>query len=361
MSQQGAHSRLFIDIFTEPDLHRSTPTAARCTSNLYHITDKVRVSRTQLVGRTTLSLAERIKHRASSADARSIDALAGKQSKCLGGRIRAGSACAIPSHRWGDEELRFGDPRHQDSDKVEKKEKGFVEFDRFCEEAGKGEYRCLYAWADTACIDKKSSTDLDEAIRSMYNWYRNAKLCIVHLSASRPGVLEGDPWFKLGWTLQELLAPKRLKFFCRDWSKLCRHRRCDVGRDNRAAPDDAASEVGLQREGSYLDGDTASDGEDKDDADTDDGDSQSSDDDADHDTDGDADAPPPKEKTTLSERLTPNVNVLKRLVKITSKHLRVVFALWTSLTSARCRNRTPVPGKVRSQPCKRPRRVPVAF
>ncbi|KAF4573682.1 hypothetical protein EYR36_008200 [Pleurotus pulmonarius] len=317
MSQQGAHPRLFTGIFMEPDLHRILPVIQKhvnsCPMYLYHIKDKVLVSRTQLVDRITLFLEERIKHRASSNDVRSIDALAKKQSKYLGGRIRAGSAYAILSHRWEDEELKFGDLKHQDSDKVKKK-KGFVKFDRFCEEAGKGEYRCLYVWADTACIDKKSSTDLDEAIRSMYNWYRNAKLCIVYLSASRPGVLEGDPWFKRGWTLQELLAPKRLKFFCQDWSKLYRHRRYDVVRDNRAAPDDASSEVGLQRKGSYFDGDTASDGEDKDDEDTDDGDSQSSDDDANHDTDDD-DVPPPKEKVTLSERLTPNV--LKRLVKIT--------------------------------------------
>ncbi|KAG9222023.1 hypothetical protein CCMSSC00406_0008008 [Pleurotus cornucopiae] len=283
-----------------------------CPMYLYHIKDEVLVSRTQLVDRIALFLEERIKHRASSNDTRSIDALAKKQSKYLSGRIRAGSAYAILSHRWEDDELKFGDLKHRDSDKVKKK-RGFVKFNRFCEEAGKGQYHCLYAWADTACIDKKSSTDLDEAIRSMYNWYRNAKLCIVYLSASRPGVLEGDPWFKRGWTLQELLAPKRLKFFCKDWSKLYLHRRYDVVRDNHAAPDDASSE-GPQRKDSYFDVDTASDGEEKDDEDTDDGDSESSDDDANHDTDDD-DAPPPKEEMTLSERLTPNV--LRRLVKIT--------------------------------------------
>ncbi|KAF4605971.1 hypothetical protein EYR38_000016 [Pleurotus pulmonarius] len=193
MSQQGAHPRLFTGIFMEPDLHRILPVIQKhvnsCPMYLYHIKDKVLVSRTQLVDRITLFLEERIKHRASSNDVRSIDALAKKQSKYLGGRIRAGSAYAILSHR-----------------------------------------------------------------------------------------------------------------------------RYDVVRDNRAAPDDASSEVGLQRKGSYFDGDTASDGEDKDDEDTDDGDSQSSDDDANHDTDDD-DVPPPKEKVTLSERLTPNV--LKRLVKIT--------------------------------------------
>ncbi|KAF9495662.1 hypothetical protein BDN71DRAFT_1506597 [Pleurotus eryngii] len=117
--------------------------------SLYHIKDKVLVSRNQLVDRTTLPLEERIKHRAGSNDIRNIDSLAKNRSKYLGGRIRA------------------------DSDKVKKK-KGFGRFDRFRSQAGKGEYRCLYVWADTACIDKRSSTDPDEAIRSVYNWYRNA-------------------------------------------------------------------------------------------------------------------------------------------------------------------------------------------
>ncbi|KAF4584844.1 hypothetical protein EYR40_001660 [Pleurotus pulmonarius] len=276
---------------------------------LYHIKDKELVSRNQLVDRITLYIEERIRNRAGR-DSQSIDKLAKKQSKFLRNRIHAGSAYAILSHRWEDEELKFGDLKHPDSDKVKKK-KGFAKFNKFCEVAGKSEYSCLYVWADTACIDKKSSTDLDEAIRSMYNWYKNSKLCIVYLGDSGPNELEGDPWFTRGWTLQELLAPRRLKFFCKDWSKLYRHRRYDVVRENHVALDDAPSE-GPQRKGSYFDVDTTSDGEEQDDKDTDDGDS--SDDDVNQDTDDDA---PPKKKMTISEKLTPHV--LKRLVKITSR------------------------------------------
>lgn len=75
-----------------------------------------------------------------------------------------------------------------------------------------------YAWLDTACIDKTSSTELDESIRSMFRWYRDSSLCIVHLARSRcPSDFDEDPWFTRGWTLQELLAPERVKFFNDLW------------------------------------------------------------------------------------------------------------------------------------------------
>ncbi len=93
-----------------------------------HIKDKELVSRNQLVDRITLYLEERIKNRAGH-DSQSIDKLAKKQSKFLRNRIHAGSAYAILSHRWEDEELKFGDLKHQDSDKVKKK-KGFAHSSR---------------------------------------------------------------------------------------------------------------------------------------------------------------------------------------------------------------------------------------
>ena len=84
-------------------------------------------------------------------------------------------------------------------------------------------YGCNFVWFDSGCIDKSSSTELEESIRSMFNWYRNSKICIVHLAntirLSEPD-LRRDPWFTRGWTLQELLAPKRLKFFGKSWQHI---------------------------------------------------------------------------------------------------------------------------------------------
>ncbi|KIJ59934.1 hypothetical protein HYDPIDRAFT_139883 [Hydnomerulius pinastri MD-312] len=78
-----------------------------------------------------------------------------------------------------------------------------------------------FLWSDTCCIDKSSSAELDESIRSMFRWYRNASICIVHLNKTT--VMEDlrqDEWLGRGWTLQELLAPKRMKFFNMKWEPL---------------------------------------------------------------------------------------------------------------------------------------------
>ncbi|KAG8831787.1 hypothetical protein FRC17_002579 [Serendipita sp. 399] len=81
--------------------------------------------------------------------------------------------------------------------------------------------QCKYAWADTVCIDKSSSAELDESIRSMFAWYRDSHICIVHLSRTHNSVdMERDPWFTRGWTLQELLAPRNFAFYSSDWTQI---------------------------------------------------------------------------------------------------------------------------------------------
>ena len=37
-------------------------------------------------------------------------------------------------------------------------------------------------WIDTCCIDKQSSADLAKCINSMFRYYSNATVCIVHLA-----------------------------------------------------------------------------------------------------------------------------------------------------------------------------------
>ncbi|KAK1846324.1 het domain-containing protein [Colletotrichum chrysophilum] len=88
----------------------------------------------------------------------------------------------------------------------------------------------LYAWIDTCCIDKSNSTELSEAINSMYRWYETAHVCFAYLSDFRlpasnvpqDAMLLGTylrecRWFYRGWTLQELIAPSSILFYQKDW------------------------------------------------------------------------------------------------------------------------------------------------
>lgn len=39
-----------------------------------------------------------------------------------------------------------------------------------------------FVWIDTCCIDKTSSSELSEAINSMYQWYTNSAVCYAYLA-----------------------------------------------------------------------------------------------------------------------------------------------------------------------------------
>jgi hypothetical protein len=91
---------------------------------------------------------------------------------------------------------------------------------------------CNYIWVDTCCIDKSSSAELQEAINSMFRWYRNAEVCIVYLGDVKPphrhsyttasdvarAALKSCRWVRRGWTLQELIAPVVCRFHFQDWT-----------------------------------------------------------------------------------------------------------------------------------------------
>ncbi len=183
---------------------------------------------------------------------------------------------AILSHTWDEPtEVSFAD--WKDLDKARAKD-GFRKIDLACQQARLDGYE--WAWVDTNCIDKSSSSELSEAINSMYAWYRDAEVCYVFMkdvevdpSPASSGVEErkdeggkdedgkredgkdnesrdakhqnerkkpentipnrppqnnlADPrirdafetsvWFSRGWTLQELLAPSKVIFYSREW------------------------------------------------------------------------------------------------------------------------------------------------
>lgn len=88
-----------------------------------------------------------------------------------------------------------------------------------------------HIWIDNCCIDKTNSAELQEAINSMFRWYRNSSLCLALLSDVDKVDFELNEelqnyatffcrWFTRGWTLQELLAPHNLLFFDVNWREL---------------------------------------------------------------------------------------------------------------------------------------------
>lgn len=129
---------------------------------------------------------------------------------------------AILSHRWKkDEELSFGglEEPHPHSNRT-----GYKKVKAFCAEALKSGFE--YAWADTCCIDKKSSAELSEAINSMYAFYSRATTCYVYLyDVASLEDFEQSSWFARGWTLQELLAPSEVHFFNHKWEPIASRRR----------------------------------------------------------------------------------------------------------------------------------------
>ncbi|KAJ8108095.1 hypothetical protein ONZ43_g6530 [Nemania bipapillata] len=107
---------------------------------------------------------------------------------------------AILSHTWSDEEVSFRDWDSEPWPRVQNK----------------------------CCIDKSSSSELSEAINSMFQWYANAAICYAYLSdvdhlanATEDEVksaLKQSRWITRGWTLQELIAPSDIVFYSKDWT-----------------------------------------------------------------------------------------------------------------------------------------------
>ncbi|KAK4623619.1 hypothetical protein CLAFUW4_06364 [Fulvia fulva] len=136
---------------------------------------------------------------------------------------------AILPHTWGADEVLFEDIEKGTA----RQRKGFRKLLYTARQAK--EHDIKYIWVDTCCIDKPSSAELQEAINSMYAWYKVASICYAFLEdvasksldtfgklddANTLAVLSGARWFTRGWTLQELLAPRILIFFSAEWTCL---------------------------------------------------------------------------------------------------------------------------------------------
>ncbi|KAI3336678.1 HET-domain-containing protein [Xylariaceae sp. AK1471] len=139
---------------------------------------------------------------------------------------------AILSHVWGEKEIIFEDIAY--GTEQSKPEASRHKVYKACERAAKDDYQ--YIWIDTCCIDKRSSAELSEAINSMFAWYRDAATCYAYLSDAPDDLgteegkarFSGSKWFRRGWTLQELLAPKEVEFFSGNWSRIGEKRALSV-------------------------------------------------------------------------------------------------------------------------------------
>lgn len=120
---------------------------------------------------------------------------------------------AILSHTWEEEEVCFCDFNDPNIDHISMK--GWYKVEKSCEQALLDGLE--YVWIDTVCIDKSSSAELSEAINSMFGWYFNSALCYAYLSDLPAVKLRESRWFTRGWTLQEMIAPKEVKFYDKDW------------------------------------------------------------------------------------------------------------------------------------------------
>jgi hypothetical protein len=139
-------------------------------------------------------------------------------------------AYATLSHTWGKEEVLFHDMEAgaDMSKTISKAGWGKIEF---CAKQAIAD-GLQYIWVDTCCIDKKNAVELGAAINSMFQWYQDAARCYVYLSdVSKPdtGADDGKAWeesfrasrwFTRGWTLQELIAPRRVDFFSLEGQRL---------------------------------------------------------------------------------------------------------------------------------------------
>jgi hypothetical protein len=133
----------------------------------------------------------------------------------------------ILSHTWDQEEVTLDDMRSGRAIEM----KGYAKVTGCCQKALSDGFN--YCWIDTCCIDKTSSSELSEAINSMYRWYEGSCICYVYLTdvtrCDKPLVagqvtqyhkFDASRWFKRGWTLQELIAPVVVEFYDKDWKEI---------------------------------------------------------------------------------------------------------------------------------------------
>ncbi|THV00724.1 HET-domain-containing protein [Dendrothele bispora CBS 962.96] len=126
---------------------------------------------------------------------------------------------AILSHRWlHGEEVVNHEYLHPFGKTLSKS--GYQKIQAVCRQARQDNLR--YVWVDTCCIEQGNHNDVAANITSMYAYYQNAEVCYAYLVdvPQTRRFPEDSRWFGRGWTLQELLAPRTVIFFDKNWVRI---------------------------------------------------------------------------------------------------------------------------------------------
>ncbi|KAK4196344.1 heterokaryon incompatibility protein-domain-containing protein [Triangularia verruculosa] len=115
---------------------------------------------------------------------------------------------AILSHRWEDEEVTYKEILKPTRRALAEAKRGFQKIKACAAEATRNGLE--YLWVDTCCIDKTSSTELSEAINSMFRWYRAATVCYTYLCDVPPLPAKER---------KQLIAPRELVFYTNSWTR----------------------------------------------------------------------------------------------------------------------------------------------
>ena len=137
---------------------------------------------------------------------------------------------AILSHTWNEHEQSFKDTqdlsRRCEGTDENPRDLAAPKVQKSCILARRHGYQWI--WNDTCCIDKTSSTELSEAINSMFLWYSRAEVCFAYLQEvgrqsdvhALGSAFRTARWHSRGWTLQELIAPSLVVFVSQDWTTI---------------------------------------------------------------------------------------------------------------------------------------------
>ena len=113
---------------------------------------------------------------------------------------------AILSHTWGEGEVSLENMRSGEAPRS----KAYSKLTGACAQALADGF--MWVWIDTCCIDKSSSAELQEAINSMFEWYKKSEVCYAYLVDLPDGqtgwddeAFENSRWWSRGWTLRRYL------------------------------------------------------------------------------------------------------------------------------------------------------------
>src|SRR6266480_4778954 len=86
---------------------------------------------------------------------------------------------AILSHTWEENEITFQDINSANT-LTKRQRRSYEKVKRTCAMAAADGFD--YVWIDTCSIDKTSSSELSEAINSMYRWYQESVVFYAYLA-----------------------------------------------------------------------------------------------------------------------------------------------------------------------------------